>query len=95
MNKYYRNVWEGTREEEFIIEILDEVERAREKHPGVDVAMAALTEEVGELAEALMDKPWGEVRKEAVQVAAVALRVALEGDDSMLKLRAKKDLDTP
>ena len=49
--------------------------------------MTALTEEVGELAKAIMDEGSHRVWKEAVQVAAMALRVAVEGDPSLDKLR--------
>jgi hypothetical protein len=49
--------------------------------------LAALTEEVGELAQALIDHSRGKttashVFKEAIQVAAMAIRVAEEGDAS-------------
>jgi len=49
--------------------------------------MCALTEEVGELAKALQDEGSDRVWKEAVQVAAMALRVAVEGDPSLDKIR--------
>lgn len=58
-----------------------EVERARMKFPGRRFLLAALTEEVGELAQAyLQKKPRAEIQKEALQVACVALRIFEEGD---------------
>ena len=67
--------------------LAEEVRRARMKHPSTAHLLAALTEEVGELAQALLDQDSGarpvtdqEIYKEAVQVACVALRLAVEGD---------------
>lgn len=60
-----------------------ELKRARAKFPGNRFLLAALTEEVGELAQALLQrKQVGEVRKEALQVACVAIRIFEEGDAS-------------
>lgn len=62
-------------------EIWREVESARTKHPGNEHLLAALMEEVGELAKALLDcEPWHRVEAEAVQVACVAIRIATEGE---------------
>lgn len=55
--------------------------------------MAALTEEVGELAKALLSEPWERVVAEAVQVAAMAIRVAEEGDSTFAEYRARQGLD--
>lgn len=74
-------------DEIFINMVLDEALRARTKFPNPSGLLAALTEEVGELARALMDQGDGEVYNEAVQVAAVALRLALEGDPSLREVR--------
>ena len=69
-------------------EILRELTRARAKFPQQDVwiTLAALTEEVGELNEAVLDrlvvkhkgKTLDDIRKEAVQVACMAMRVVLD-----------------
>jgi hypothetical protein len=70
--------------------ITDEVDAAREKFPGKTHMLAALVEEVGELAQAMMehDRQQGtsvqEVLREAIQTAAMAVRVAAEGDDNFL-----------
>lgn len=71
-------------------EIHAELERARRKFPGENLNLAALVEEVGELSEALLETRYGgpkggfhNIRKEAVQVAAMAVRIALEGDYSI------------
>lgn len=58
-----------------------EVIKARIKFPGNRLLLAALTEEVGELARALLQrKPKDEIEREAIQVAAVAVRIIEEGD---------------
>lgn len=59
----------------------DEIRNARDKFPGNRLLLAALTEEVGELARALLQKQGRErVQAEALQVACVALRIYEEGD---------------
>jgi len=58
-----------------------EVMRARIKFPGNRFLLAALTEEVGELARALLQKkPKDELERECLQVAALAVRLCEEGD---------------
>ena len=70
--------------------IRDELVAAREAFPENTHKLAALMEEVGELAQAMMhhDRKLGisvhEVLREAVQVACMAIRVAVEGDDNFL-----------
>lgn len=60
-----------------------ELIRARRMFPDVEFGLAALTEEVGELAKELMDNPSScRVLEEAIQVAVVACRIATEGDIS-------------
>jgi NTP pyrophosphatase (non-canonical NTP hydrolase) len=61
----------------------EELIRARTKFPGTRFLLAALTEEVGELAQAMLQgKPREEIQKEAIQVACVAIRILEEGDSS-------------
>ncbi|MCY6381084.1 hypothetical protein [Hoeflea prorocentri] len=74
-------------------EIREELERARAKFPGDGVTMLALMEEVGELAKASFEEPRANVRKEAVQVAVMAMRVVLDGDSSLSEWRQQKGLD--
>jgi NTP pyrophosphatase (non-canonical NTP hydrolase) len=74
-------------DEIFVNMVLDEVSRARTKFPNNSGLLAALTEEVGELARALMDQTDSEVYNEAVQVAAMALRIAIEDDPSLREVR--------
>ena len=74
-------------------EILAELARARRKFPGDNVTMLALMEEVGELAKATFEEPRANVRKEAVQVAVMAIRVILDGDHTLDAWRAAKGLD--
>lgn len=77
---------------QFFERVSEELGRARAKFPGNTLMLAALTEELGELAEAVGDaellpptSPGREgaelaVHEEAVQVAAMACRLATEGD---------------
>lgn len=70
--------------------VRDELKAAREAFPGTTHMLAALVEEVGELAQAIMqhDRKQGtsvqEVLREAIQVASMAVRIAVEGDDNFL-----------
>ena len=72
------------------IMIRDELAAARKAFPGTVHMLPALTEEVGELAKALMehDRQQGtsvqEVLREAIQTAAMAVRIAVEGDSNFL-----------
>jgi NTP pyrophosphatase (non-canonical NTP hydrolase) len=60
-----------------------EIIRARTKFPGGRFLLAALMEEVGELAQALLQrKPPSEIIKESLQVACVAIRIAEEGEST-------------
>jgi len=60
-----------------------EVARARSKFPNNHHLLAALMEEVGELAQAMLQQlPREQIEKEALQVACVAVRIAEEGDAS-------------
>ncbi|UFS64365.1 hypothetical protein LO749_09310 [Paracoccus denitrificans] len=83
----------ATREETLAGEILAELTRARAKFPGKNVTFAALVEEVGELATATFEEGADRVRKEAVQVAVMAMRMILEGDHCYEPWRAEKGLD--
>lgn len=60
--------------------LVTEVNRARDKFPGTDMMLAALMEEVGELANAIIEGTDWEV--EALHVACVAMRIRTEGDRS-------------
>jgi NTP pyrophosphatase (non-canonical NTP hydrolase) len=70
--------------------IRDELKAAREAFPGKTHMLCALVEEVGEVAKAMMehDRKEGtsvqQVLREAVQVASMAIRLAVEGDDNFL-----------
>src|SRR5215471_13446166 len=80
-------------DDQFTEDVLVELQRARRKFPSSYLVLAALTEELGELAQAMLYERAGKgnasgkdpkrhVWDEAVQVAAMALRVAVEGDPS-------------
>lgn len=60
--------------------LADEIDRARTKFPGTDHLTAALTEEVGETAQAYLQGRLEDARAEAVQAACVAWRIVEEGD---------------
>jgi NTP pyrophosphatase (non-canonical NTP hydrolase) len=60
-----------------------EVIAARDKFPGTRHLLAALVEEVGELAKAYLQKQGDErVYNEAKQVACLAIRIMEEGDSA-------------
>lgn len=73
------------------VDIDTELEKARRKFPNNEHTMNALTEEVGELAQALLHINYepkkgvnhGNVYDEAIQVAAMAIRIAMEGDSTL------------
>lgn len=67
---------------DFLNEVYNEIGHAREHYPGAKHMLAALVEEVGELAAALLEgQSYESIRAEAVQVAAMACRVAVDGDE--------------
>ncbi|RAI30576.1 hypothetical protein [Rhodoplanes serenus] len=76
-------------DEAFVDAVLNEVARARSKFPQPNPTIAALAEEAGELAKAMLhiregkSTDWWRVYDEAVQVAALALRAATEGDATL------------
>ena len=73
-----------------IKDITDELSRAVENFPGNEDMLAALSEEVGELHKAMLEHKHEphkgvtnvDIYREAVQVAVMAIRVAVEGDAS-------------
>jgi hypothetical protein len=80
-------------EGELVAEILAELRRARAKFPGDNVTTLAMVEEVGELAKATFEESRARVREEAVQVAVMAMRVVLDGDQTLDGWRERKGLD--
>lgn len=71
-----------------MLDISKEVARARTKFPQATHTLAALIEEVGELAQAMIERMRGNAtyeaaRAEAVQVACMAIRIIEDGDMSM------------
>ena len=70
----------------FSEEVVSEVLRAEAKFRYPNPNLAALMEEVGELARAMLEKkPDSHIWQEAVQVAAMAARCAIEGDPQFTK----------
>ena len=88
------------RDEQFFSDVRDELAEARRKFPGNKHKLAATTEELGELAQAMIDhsrgkKTAGQVYYEAVQLATMATRIATEGDAEFLYSweRAQRDIE--
>lgn len=77
----------------FIRAMEAELARARNKFPESRLTGLALMEEVGELAKAMLSESRGRVWSEAVQVAVMAARVALDGDLSVSEIRKERGLD--
>ena len=82
-------------EDKFLLDVQAEVERARKLYPSNKHMLAALFEEIGEAAQALIDhdvkaiasdgSPKAtpeDIYKELVQSAAMCLRVAIDADPS-------------
>lgn len=78
---------------DFLVRVSSEVKRAREKFPNPAGLMTALTEEVGELAKACLDEDMLSIHDEAMQVAAMAVRMATEGDPSLNVVRQFRGLE--
>lgn len=75
-------------DEDMFAAIRRELVKARAKFPETQLATIALMEEVGELAQAQLYCKAGRcaesnIINEAVQVAAMAIRIAVEGDESV------------
>lgn len=80
----------GYKSAEFMGDVARELVSARARFPNSWGSMTALTEEVGELAKAMLDESPERIRAEAVQVAVMACRVAIEGDSTLIELRNRK-----
>lgn len=64
-----------------LVALQAEVLAGRDKFPRNRLMLAGLTEEVGELAKALLQRQGrDQIQREALQVAAVAMRIYEEGD---------------
>lgn len=81
---------EGAALGKFLATIINELLAARIKFPSSECSMVALTEEVGELAKAMLDESEERILKESAQVATMAIRVALEGDISIEDYRKNR-----
>lgn len=73
----------------FLHRVEQEVERAKELFPDPAYLTVAFAEEAGETVKAAMGEPWENVYTEAVQAAAMACRLAVEGDPNMIPYREK------
>lgn len=89
-------MWNREREiDKTLDEIYQETIRGIENFPDPSGLLAALVEEVGELARAMMSEPVERIRAEAIQVAALALRIVADGDPTLNGIRAKNNADNP
>lgn len=80
-------------DERFFDMVRAELQRARAKFPAeTNPTNATLVEEVGEVSKALLCEPWENVIAESVQVAAMACRMATEGDATMVEFRRSQGL---
>lgn len=71
----------------FLADVAQEIIRARSLHPGNAHLLAALVEEVGELSKAMMENQGQKrINDEALHVACVACRIALEGDSDFVQI---------
>ena len=77
----------------FLSDVQAEFYRGRAKFPGNELKTVALSEEFGELVKAVLDETAADVRKEAVQVAAMCLRLVMDGDSSVDGWRERNGLD--
>lgn len=85
---------------EVFFAIHKELPKARELFPDTEDTMHALTEEVGELAKALIQQKHEphkgvgcqDIFQEAIQVAVMAIRVAAEGDRNFPLYHPQKGL---
>lgn len=79
--EYVKEVTMKPIEEETFVLLRAEMHRARVKFPSNRFLLAALQEEVGELASALLqEEGMARIVREAIQCAVVAIRIAEEGD---------------
>jgi len=78
--------------EKTVCDIAEEVIRARTKFPSSAFMLAALTEEVGECARAMLQGRRDDARKEAMQVACCAIRIIEEYDTTFDQLRPENSL---
>jgi len=75
--------------DQFLSDVAEAIPTAMEKFPQPNPTIAALTEEVGEAAQAALhiregkSTDWWRVYDEAVQVAVMAARLAIEGDPTI------------
>ena len=75
--------------DQFLVDVEAELRRAIANFPQPNPTLAAATEEMGEVAKAMLHiregkaHSWWDVYEEAVQLAAMAARIAIEGDPTI------------
>lgn len=77
----------------FLFDVERELSKAREKSPDAQASLAAATEELGELAKALLSESPERIYHEAVQLATMAARIATDGDRSLNDYRVHHGVD--
>lgn len=84
-----------------LIYLFLEIKRAREKFPSNEDLLPALTEEVGELSQALIQQKHEPIKgikncdvfDEAIQTACVAIRIATEGEPNFPLYKPKEAME--
>jgi hypothetical protein len=79
-----------TNEADFLKEVMKVVRAHRKEHDDTEGVVIALQEQLGVLGVALTEKPWEVVYDTALKIAALSLRVALEGDATLAFLRYER-----
>ncbi len=76
----------------FLAAVLHEIEKNRRQYPHFDATTAVVTASAGELAIAMLSEKSAEVYDKAVRLAAMALKLAVDGDRSLEPHRDKRHL---
>jgi hypothetical protein len=80
--------------DKFLADVRVEFLKGRKKFPGNEIKGLACAEEFGELIIAMISEPGLNVYDEAVDLAATALRIVIDGDSSIDDYRRRLGLDS-
>lgn len=79
---------------DLVVDVVRELAIARAKFHVHNTTMLDLVEQVGNLAKATSERSSSDVRMAAVRVAALAMCVTLDGDETLDAKRASRGLDS-